>query len=116
MRRRYERVLSDSSDAQEVMRKNKESRRVARDLVADVVLQAANSFGVLSSQYRLKIISVDALGYSCIVLMSASSPFILLAPENMNAFEGIVSKMAMLRYGIDVLGVYWSMPRYAQPA
>ena len=87
-----------------VPRKN--GRTEQRELLYGVVREAMVSTGVLSSNYKFKVLSLDPQGHQFLVMMELAREY---GGETIrwNEAEVLIAQTAKMRHGILVTAVYW---------
>lgn len=81
-------------------------RHGRRDALFDVVREAMLKAGALSSQFKFKVLTLNGAGTQFMVMLTLPP----MAPEDLRKIGGVemdITRLARLKHGISVDGVYW---------
>lgn len=88
--------------------RRKEDRAAHRDLLHAVVREAMVGAGVLSADYKFKILSVDQEGLQFLVMVDLASGF-GAEMGHLGALEAAIIQRARSQRGLQIMAVYWRL-------
>ena len=91
--------------------KRKSKRLERREQLYKVVRDAMTRSGILSSEYKFKVLSMDAGGGQYMVMMDCHNPEVAV-PDRLNAIEEMIAKAAHSAHDIEVTSMYWRFPSH----
>ena len=100
------------SETQSDKRKSKRLER--REQLYKVVRDAMTRAGILSAEYKFKVLSMDSGGGQYLVMVDCFNPT-LGVPERLNELEANIARVADSAHDIDVNAVYWRFKQSATP-
>jgi hypothetical protein len=89
--------------------KRKSKRLERREQLYKVVRDAMTRSGILSAEYKFKVLSMDAGGGQYLVMVDCHNPSVAMA-DRLNAIEAMIAKAAMNANEIEVTAMYWRFP------
>ena len=97
----------DESPVSESSSEKRKSKRLERrEQLYKVVRDSMTRSGVLSADYKYKVLSMDAGGGQYLVMVDCNNPEIGV-PDRLNTIEDMIAKTAMSAHDIEVTAVYW---------
>lgn len=89
--------------------KRKSIRLERREQLYKVVRDAMTRSGILSAEYKFKVLSMDAGGGQYMVMMDCRNASVAV-PDRLNAIEDMITKAAQSAHEIEVTSMYWRFP------
>ena len=99
--------VEDESPVSETPSEKRKSKRLERrEQLYKVVRDSMTRSGVLSADYKFKVLSMDAGGGQYLVMVDCNNAAVC-EPERLNGIEDMLAKAAMSAHEIEVTAVYW---------
>jgi hypothetical protein len=89
--------------------KRKSKRLERREQLYKVVRDSMTRSGILSAEYKFKVLSLDAGGGQYMVMMDCHNPEVAV-PDRLNGIEAMITKAALSGHDIEVTAMYWRFP------
>jgi hypothetical protein len=99
-------VEDDSPISETPSEKRKSKRLERREQLYKIVRESMTRAGVLSADYKFKVLSMDTGGGQYLVMVDCNYAAVC-EPERLNGIEEAISKAAMSAHEIEVTAVYW---------
>ena len=99
----------ESTPSESPSDKRKSKRLERREQLYKVVRDSMTRSGILSAEYKFKVLSMDAGGGQYMVMMDCHNPTVAV-PDRLNAIEEMITKAAMTAHEIEVTSMYWRFP------
>jgi len=99
-------VEDESPVSESPSEKRKSKRLERREQLYKVVRDSMTRSGVLTADYKFKVLSMDSAGGQYLVMVDCSNPAVAV-PERLNTLEEMIAKAAMSAHEIEVTAVYW---------
>lgn len=97
----------DESPSSETPSEKRKSKRLERrEQLYKVVRDSMTRSGVLSADYKFKVLSMDSGGGQYLVMVDCNNPEVG-TPARLNSIEDMIAKTAMAAHDIEVTAVYW---------
>lgn len=97
----------DETPSSETSSEKRKSKRLERrEQLYKVVRDSMTRSGVLSADYKFKVLSMDSGGGQYLVMVDCNNHEVG-APARLNSIEDMIAKTAMSAHDIEVTAVYW---------